>query len=270
MRNVRSESKPHRRLVVTSPDGATGWSTPRLDAALLEPICMASIVRFSARPDADKNRILFANPHNLSPRPSRSEAPGQARERRNLSVKLSYDEGQTWPVNKVLEEGPSAYSDMTVLPDGTVLCFYERQRQLTLARFNLEWLTEGKDALSGSQPAEAKAVKPATSPTIPTLDLGHPATLLMPDGKTIYAVWTYGHGGACGPMKRSDDGGLTCSDLLPTPQNWTNECETVIAAARDTAGKAGKASSEILAAINQAAQRFSENKREKFDGEGEW
>src|SRR5688500_7293223 len=35
---------------------------------------------------------------------------------------------------------------------------------------------------------------------------GHPTTELLPDGKTIYAVWTYGHGGACGPMKRSDDG----------------------------------------------------------------
>lgn len=50
---------------------------------------------------------------------------------------------------------------------------------------------------------------------------GHPTTLLLPDGKTIYAVWTLGHGGPCGPMKRSDDGGRTWSELLPTPENWT-------------------------------------------------
>lgn len=50
---------------------------------------------------------------------------------------------------------------------------------------------------------------------------GHPTTLLLPDGKTIFAVWTIGHGGACGPMKRSDDGGQTWSDLLPTPKSWT-------------------------------------------------
>jgi hypothetical protein len=50
---------------------------------------------------------------------------------------------------------------------------------------------------------------------------GHPTTLLLPDGKTIYAVWTLGHGGGCGPMKRSDDGGKTWSALLPTPENWT-------------------------------------------------
>ena len=50
----------------------------------------------------------------------------------------------------------------------------------------------------------------------------HPHMLLMPDGKTIYAVWTLGHGGTCGPMKRSDDGGLTWSKPLDVPENWTS------------------------------------------------
>lgn len=49
---------------------------------------------------------------------------------------------------------------------------------------------------------------------------GHPTTLLLPDGRTMYVVWTYGHGGVCGPLKRSDDGGRTWSDLLPVPDNW--------------------------------------------------
>lgn len=42
---------------------------------------------------------------------------------------------------------------------------------------------------------------------------GHPTTLLMPDGKTLFCVWTYDHGGPCGPMARSDDGGLTWTRL---------------------------------------------------------
>lgn len=152
MLNVRSESKRHRRLVTVSPDGATDWSTPQFDDALLEPICMASILRYSARPQDDKNRILFANPHNLE-RADGKQVAGKSRDRRNLSIKLSYDEGQTWPVNKVLEPGRSAYSDLALLPDGTMLCYYERSgrdqsgnyKRLTVARFNLEWLTEGKD-----------------------------------------------------------------------------------------------------------------------------
>jgi sialidase-1 len=156
MLNSRTESPAHRRLVTISPDGATRWSPPRFQSELLEPICMASIVRLTTTADSDKNRILFANPHNLD-RADKNEQPGKPRDRKNVSIKLTYDEGQTWPVNKLLEDGPSAYSDLAVLPDGTVLCFYERSEirpgtrtnygKLTVARFNLQWITDGKDAL---------------------------------------------------------------------------------------------------------------------------
>lgn len=49
---------------------------------------------------------------------------------------------------------------------------------------------------------------------------GHPTTLLMPYGKTMFCVWTHGHGGTTGPLKRSDDGGKTWSEELPVPENW--------------------------------------------------
>lgn len=151
MLNVRSESKANRRLVTVSKDGATGWTKPRFDEALLEPICMASIVRLSEKSQSNKSRIVFANPSNLG-RADGREVPGQSRDRRNLSIKLTFDEGETWPVNKVLEPGFSGYSDLAVATDGTILCLYERGTKsstgyLTLARFNLEWLTDGKDAL---------------------------------------------------------------------------------------------------------------------------
>ena len=149
MLNVRSESKAHRRLITTSKDGATGWSTPTFDDALLEPICMGGIVRYSLEPNT---RILFSNPHNLEGGREGKPKPGKSRARKNVSVKLSYDEGQTWAVNKTIEPGPSMYSDIAVAHDGTILCFYGAGAKpgfagqgLTLARFNLEWLTDGKD-----------------------------------------------------------------------------------------------------------------------------
>ena len=151
MLNVRSESKAHRRIVVTSKDGATGWSAPKFDDALLEPICMAGIVRYSLATNGGKNRILFSNPHNLET--SKGEpVPGKNRDRKNVSIKISYDEGRTWPVNKTVEPGASMYSDIAVTPAGTILSFYGRGTKpgfagdaLTLARYNLEWLTDGKD-----------------------------------------------------------------------------------------------------------------------------
>lgn len=150
--NVRNESKKHRRLVTISPDGATGWSAPKFDDALLEPICMGGIVRYSLAQDGDRNRILFSNPHNLE-KAGGKEEPGKNRDRKNVSVKISYDEGQTWAVNKTIEPGASMYSDIAVTTAGTILCFYGRGTKpgfagdaLTLARFNLEWLTDGKDS----------------------------------------------------------------------------------------------------------------------------
>lgn len=144
MLNVRSESKAHRRLVVTSPDGATNWSTPRFDEALLEPICMAGLVRYD---HGGESLLLFSNPHNLEGGREGEPEPGKSRARKNLSIKLSRDEGRTWPVSKLLEDGPSAYSDLAVTKSGTILCFYGAGSNLSfagsalcLARFDLEWL----------------------------------------------------------------------------------------------------------------------------------
>jgi sialidase-1 len=146
MLNIRNESKEHRRAVAFSPNGATDWTTPTFAADLKEPICMASLVRY------DRKRLLFVNPDNLDR--SRGKAmPGQHRDRKNLTVRLSEDDGKTWPVARTIDPGMSGYSDIAVGPDGTIYCLYERgstdaknhfrTRSLTLARFNLEWLTKG-------------------------------------------------------------------------------------------------------------------------------
>lgn len=48
---------------------------------------------------------------------------------------------------------------------------------------------------------------------------GHPTTVLMDDGKTIFAVWSYDHGGRSGPMAKSVDGGITW-EHVETPADW--------------------------------------------------
>jgi len=143
--NVRSESTAHRRLITKSPDGATRWSQPQFHEELREPICMAGLVRYDF---AGKQLLLFSNPDNLSKAKGKEE-PGKNRDRKNLSIKASLDEGQTWAINKTLEPGPSMYSDLAVTQKGTILCFYGNSAKpgfagssLSLARFNLEWLED--------------------------------------------------------------------------------------------------------------------------------
>ena len=55
---------------------------------------------------------------------------------------------------------------------------------------------------------------------------GHPTTLLLPDGKTMFCVYPLGHGGPAAVLRRSDDAGLTWSDPLDVPANWrsSNNC----------------------------------------------
>lgn len=59
---------------------------------------------------------------------------------------------------------------------------------------------------------------------------GHPTTLLMPDGQTIYCVWCINHGGSAGPMARSDDGGLTwirMDDQMPEGFKTHQNCPSI-------------------------------------------
>lgn len=142
--NARSESKANRRLVTTSPDGATKWSRPAFDDALPEPICEGSLLAVPGT----KPLLLFSNPDNLEKAGAKAPpAPGTGRDRKNLTVRLSDDGGKTWAAKRAVETGFSAYSDLALAKDGTVLLFYERASakganygRLTLARFPLEWV----------------------------------------------------------------------------------------------------------------------------------
>jgi sialidase-1 len=138
MFNIRHEGAQHFRAVSISADGETGWSPLRYDRELPEPICEGSLVRLTEPPADARTRLLFVNPRNPT-----------GRERKNLTVRLSYDEGATWEEAKAVETGASGYSDLAVGPDRTIYCFFERggakDRALTLARFNVDWLTDGRD-----------------------------------------------------------------------------------------------------------------------------
>ena len=151
--NSRTESHHHRRIITTSPDGAADFSEPRFAEALVAPLCFGSIIAVPERPD-----IIFANPGVLErtmdggpkDRGIGPEETGRIYDRKYLTVRLSRDGCVTWAATHRLEDGPSGYSDLTALKDGTVLCLYEcglasrmfDDQYLRLARFNADWIAE--------------------------------------------------------------------------------------------------------------------------------
>lgn len=141
MLNIRQGLRKKKvRAYAISSDGGTTWSEPVLDETLVDPYCQGSFIRYTRAGVHDRNRLLHAN-------------AADPDHRRNMTVRLSYDEGRSWPVSKVVEPEGAQYSTMTVLPDMTVALLYEAEpyRFQRLARFNLEWLTSGQDRLPAEE-----------------------------------------------------------------------------------------------------------------------
>ena len=136
MLNMRSYRGQHCRATATSADGGLTWSAIRDDPELVEPRCQASVIRYTLASERGRNRLLFSN-------------PASRNSRENGTVRLSYDEGQTWPVAKVLVPGNFAYSCLAVLSDQSLGCLYETDTygRIRFARFTLEWLTGGEDRI---------------------------------------------------------------------------------------------------------------------------
>jgi len=162
-RTGKQPVKGGMRAIAHSRDGGETWSPLTFDAALIEPVCQASLLRLPAAND-DAGGLLFSN-------------PASKKDRRKLTVRLSRDDGKTWPVSRVLHEGPSAYSCLTVLPDRTVGCLFEAgektaYERIDFARFELSWLAEATAKASGANPAAPMAVptRPEEIPRVPPVE----------------------------------------------------------------------------------------------------
>jgi sialidase-1 len=133
--NARRQPGNNLRGVARSRDGGETWSPLMDDDELPEPKCMAGILQFSGVGDGQLPRLLYSGPDNPSARVS-----GE--------IKLSYDHGETWPVRKVIWPGIFAYSVPTRIDCRTAGVLYEDNiwfHRLRLARFSIEWLTDGMD-----------------------------------------------------------------------------------------------------------------------------
>lgn len=86
---------------------------------------------------SDKNRLLHSIPIGS--------------DRADIRIFISYDEGKSWQPQRIISPTKSAYSSLTILPDGTIGAYIEEDDtapyKMYFLNFSLEWLTEGKDKL---------------------------------------------------------------------------------------------------------------------------
>jgi sialidase-1 len=112
MLNMRNYDRAQKsRKISMSDDGGSTWSDISPDTVLIEPICQASLLSYSFSRKKPAG-LLFLN-------------PADKNSRKNMTLRLSYDEGKTWAVSKVLHEGPSAYSDIAKIKGDYIGALYE-------------------------------------------------------------------------------------------------------------------------------------------------
>jgi sialidase-1 len=148
--NVRAASVKGCRLGATSKDGGKSWSALFDVPELPDPCCQASILRYTwGGPNGRKSRILYSG-------------PGTKQGRDKGTVRLSYDEGKTWPVAKLICPDYFGYSCLTTMPSGRIGCLFETEgcSKTKFVGFSLKWLTDGKDSW---RPVKQSAKKKATS-----------------------------------------------------------------------------------------------------------
>jgi sialidase-1 len=128
-----------RRWIGISADGGQSWSRPVFGQAA--PAVMTAIERFTSKAAGDdRDRLLWTG----------ITGPG----RKNLVVRVSYDEGQTWVNERVLYGGLAAYSDLAVLKDKTAGVLWERgvselSQWITFTRFNREFVEPAGSVVPG-------------------------------------------------------------------------------------------------------------------------
>lgn len=139
MRNMRKGAGGKKaRQIAISDDGGDAWHGQRFDEALVEPICQAALERCRWPEGAVPGILLFSNPA--------SEA-----KREKMTIRASFDDGETWPAALVVHPGTAAYSDLAVLPDGRIGCLYEAGQKksyesIRLVRVPLEAITTATTA----------------------------------------------------------------------------------------------------------------------------
>jgi sialidase-1 len=145
---------PRMRHIAWSYDGGQTWEDLSVSEVLPDGAqhtdygLMAGLVRL---PVEGHDILLFSN-IDVPVEFKEENVPFEQRTSRRIrgTVWASFDGGKTWPVNRLADEGSFAYSSIAAGRKGTpsegmIYLFYESNGGAKMARFNMAWVTNGKD-----------------------------------------------------------------------------------------------------------------------------
>ena len=154
------------RAEALSRDGGLSFTrsfTSRPD--IVTPVVQGVVLRFQAKDRGNaRKRLLLA-------------APAHPAAREIMSIRSSFDEGKTWNTGKVIDWGPSAYSDMTLTADGAVGLLYENGDYDPYDRITFVKLSEAY--------LDTPNVKPVTPPEVAPSDPRTPDSSGNTDGAAL-------------------------------------------------------------------------------------
>ena len=107
MVNSRVNKLGYRYSHVSNDDGKT-WISKK-EESIIDPGCNGSLIRYS---HGEKNLLLLTNINNK-------------KERKEIVLRYSTDEGKSWSSPKIIYNGEAAYSSMTVMDNGNLGLFFE-------------------------------------------------------------------------------------------------------------------------------------------------
>ena len=130
--SIRNPQKGFRKFAISKNKGET-WQPAHVHETLIDPACNGDIIRYNY---GGRNYLI-------------QSLPGSDTDRKDVTIYLSDDEGKSWNISRKLVDTMSAYSTLTVLPDGTIGCIVEVGKHVTPTdvgmrmiyyNFSLDWV----------------------------------------------------------------------------------------------------------------------------------
>ena len=130
------KDRKRRQISVSSNDGLD-WTEWESNNTLLDPLCEASIMRYN---DSYPPRLIFINP---------ATTLGGLENRKKMRARISYDDGETWPISRELDAVNGGYSSLVKTGDYNIGSLQELRQNggnsfsIIFRKFNLSWILDG-------------------------------------------------------------------------------------------------------------------------------